>query len=144
MSLSDDEIMAFSSKRAEEVEAACWSPRLKISDQDYHSLTLAKAGECTSALCRRFGVPDVPHASSLAGFDPPPQLPMNFLRPPIPMIVAAPVVVPPHLFIAMLPPRIPTPIDGLGGPDGASGLGEEYQLDWYPGIPSPSESLTRL
>jgi hypothetical protein len=45
-----------------------------------------------------------------------------------------PVMVPPHVFIAVHPPRTPTPIDGLGVPDGVPGQDEEYQMDWNPPI----------
>jgi hypothetical protein len=110
----------FSVQRAQEVEAACWSPRLKITDANFQNLALTKARECSSALCRQFGLRDVPHAPSV-NFYPPPVFPIQ--------MVVAPA--PERVFIAVHPPRTPTPVEGLCGADQGNAE-EEYQIDWNP------------
>jgi hypothetical protein len=137
---SDAEISSYSARRAEEVEAACWSPRLKMSDQEYQNMALGKARELTNALCHQFGLRDLPHTPSVVGFEPHPPFAIGYPPPGIQMLVAPsvipvqpvmkPVMVPQRVFIALHPPRTPTPIDGLGGNEAASGQEEEFPLDW--------------
>jgi hypothetical protein len=66
--LTPEEIADFSTKRAIELEACCWSPRVKVSDEDYHSIIQRKTAELCGALCREYGVPQLPNIALPAMF----------------------------------------------------------------------------
>jgi hypothetical protein len=164
ISLSDPELRNYSATRAREIEAACWSPRLRISDIDYQMRTLRKAHELMSVLCRQYGLRaaplTIPQIQATVRHHPvalprpsPPVLPVNQVNlPPIAMFLSPPVlpasppakqvvVSRPKMHGSVQVPQVTTPSDSAAFGDGGSGHEEdEYPMEWNQG-PREFESI---
>ena len=51
--MSENELIEYSTRRAREIEASCWSPRLKISDKDYQDIARLKTQQLCQALIKQ-------------------------------------------------------------------------------------------
>jgi hypothetical protein len=72
VTLSKTDLVAYARDRADEVEALCWSPRLKITDSEYQALALAKVRELVRALLHANGIFYDPFAPPIQPVQPPP------------------------------------------------------------------------
>lgn len=54
LQMSESEVEKISMSHAQAVEAACWSPHLKVSSSDYEHMTNVKTEELCRALTRRY------------------------------------------------------------------------------------------
>ena len=48
--MTESQLLEFAKARAKEIEAACWSPRLKISDKEYSQIVLKKTYQLCNIL----------------------------------------------------------------------------------------------
>lgn len=55
--MSDAELLEFSTAKAREIEASCWSPRLKLSDKEYQKKTEEKTQQLCEILIRQNNIP---------------------------------------------------------------------------------------
>jgi hypothetical protein len=92
VALSKPELLDYAHRRAREVEASCWSPRLRISDSEYQALVIAKAHELARALLQASGIlfdPLVPVPPTRQSVLMPP-VPSGSRRPPTPLLGEVP------------------------------------------------------